>query len=210
MSSMNEKIEVNHVEQEEDGNSQMSSTARENTILHDARKATEEEHALLAKQALKDYKPAIFWSMVMSGTILMEAYDSILILSLFAYPSFQKRYGKEISPGSYQITGPWQSALGCGSSIGIIIALAFNGVLVEKYGHRKIIIVSLFFMAAFIFVTVFAKNVEMLFVFFFLNGFPWGFFSVIGLIYASEVAPLPLRGFLSAYVMMCRGVESYA
>ncbi|EDK40410.2 hypothetical protein PGUG_04508 [Meyerozyma guilliermondii ATCC 6260] len=203
MSSMNEKIEVNHVEQEEDGNSQMSSTARENTILHDARKATEEEHALSAKQALKDYKPAIFWSMVMSGTILMEAYDSILISSLFAYPSFQKRYGKEISPGSYQITGPWQSALGCGSSIGIIIALAFNGVLVEKYGHRKIIIVSLFFMAAFIFVTVFAKNVEMLFVGQILNGFPWGFFSVIGLIYASEVAPLPLRGFLSAYVMMC-------
>ena len=139
----------------------------------------------------------------MSGTIVMEAYDNILILSLFAYPSFQKRYRKEISPGKYEITAPWQSALGCGNSIGIIIALAFNGVLVEKYGHRKVIIVNMFFMAAFIFVTVFARNVEMLFVGQVLNGFPWGFFCVIGLIYASEVAPLPLRGFLSAYVMMC-------
>lgn len=106
MLSMDEKIKVNHVEVVEDTNSQVSFTTKENTLLQDARIATEEEHALLAKQALKDYKPAIFWSLVMSGTILMEAYDNILILSLFAYPSFQKRYGKEISPGKYEITGP--------------------------------------------------------------------------------------------------------
>lgn len=197
-----DKANVEYIEQVQDDDS-VNSIGITKDILQDARDWTKKEHEMSAWEALRDNMPAVFWSIIMSSTIIMEGYDNILMSSLFGYPSFQKKYGREMEDGSYQLTGSWQSALGCGSSIGIIIALFFSGTAVERFGHRKVILVNLVFMAGFIFVTVFAKNVEMLLVGQILNGFPWGFFSVIGLIYASEVAPLPLRGFLSAFVMMC-------
>lgn len=205
-----DKPEVNHVEQMDsnvngtkDTEDVVSDIKNNDDMVRQAKEATDAEHKLTARTALRTHIKAILWSMIMSATIIMEGYDTILMTSFFAYPSFQKKYGVEVAPGEYELTGPWQSALGCGSSIGIIIALFFNGILVERFGHRKVILVNLVFMAGFIFITVFAKNVEMLFAGQVLNGFPWGFFTVIGLIYASEIAPLPLRGFLSAYVMMC-------
>ncbi len=143
----------------------------------------------------------------------MEAYDNILILSLFSLSIFPK-VRKEIS-WKYEITA-WQSALGCGNSIGIIIAW-HSGVLVVKYGHRKVVIINMFFMAAFISSLYLPEMSVLLLVKFSMVS--WGFFCVIGLILCFEVAPLPLRGFLSAYVMMCwatggeiiaaAGVESY-
>lgn len=198
---MKEKYTVHHVEVI--GNDISSISNNNEDIVEQAKIATLEEHEMTARQALKDYLPSVLWSMIMSATIIMEGYDTILMSSFFAYPSFKEKFGKQLPSGEYQVTGPWQSALGCASTIGIIIALLFNGVLVERYGHRRIILVNLVFMAGFIFITVFARNVEMLLIGQILNGFPWGFFSVIGLIYASEIAPLPLRGFLSAFVMMC-------
>lgn len=197
---MSFKEEFSHIEV-------ASEKSRNNIILEDliknAREATEEEHNLSARTALKESWPAVLWSFVMSSTIIMEGYDTNLMPSFFAYHTFQQKYGIEIAPGEYELEGSWQSALGCAASIGIIISLCFNGILVERYGHRKIILVNLIILAAFIFITVFARDVEMLFAGQVCVGFQYGFFSILGLIYASEIAPLPLRGFLSAYVMMC-------
>ncbi|EGV65597.1 hypothetical protein PSN45_003623 [Yamadazyma tenuis] len=201
--SHQEKPEASHHEMVSDNESEKELGVEAENLILNARNATKDEHELTASRALRDYFPAVCWSLIMSSTIIMEGYDTSLMGNFFAFTSFQKKYGVEIAPGSYSLTGQWQSALGCASSIGIIIALAVNGILVERFGHRKIVLVNLVVMAGFLFITVFAKNVEMLLVGQILCGFPWGFFSVVGLIYASEVSPLPLRGFLSAYVMMC-------
>ncbi|EEQ36049.1 putative maltose permease [Clavispora lusitaniae] len=175
---------------------------------YDANEATNLEHSLTFRKALKTHTWSIIWSMVMSATIIMEGYDNILIGSFYAYPSFQKKYGEEIN-GGYQLLGRWQVALSTASTVGIILALVANGFLVERYGHRHVIMVSLVLMAAFIFITFFAHSLTELLIGQILCGIPWGIFATMGPTYSSEVAPLALRGHLTAYVNMCWAIGQF-
>lgn len=170
-----------------------------------ANDATEAEHNLTIREALRTHTWAVIWSTVMSATIIMEGYQLILITSFFAYPSFQKRFGELIneSSGTYELTGQWQAALATASVAGIMISLCFTGWLVERWGHRHVILVSLVVMSGFIFITFFAQNLTHLVLGQVLCGLPWGVFSTMGPTYSSEIAPLALRGQLSAYVNMC-------
>jgi SP family general alpha glucoside:H+ symporter-like MFS transporter len=64
-------------------------------------------------------------------------------------------------------------------------------------------VVALFFLTAFIFITVFANSAAVLLVGQVFCGFTWGVFATIGPAYASEVCPTNLRGYLTTYVNMC-------
>lgn len=204
MASLDKKLDVQHVEHLDSSNGPNPTAIDEQANL-----ATSQEHSLTIAQALKTHKKAILWSMAMSGTIIMEGYDNILIGSFYAYPSFQQRYGEELTPGDYQLTGPWQVALSIASSCGIIISLCVNGYLIEKFGHRRVIMGALVLMTGFIFVTFFAKSLPMLLVGQILCGLPWGIFATMGPTYSSEVAPLALRGHLTAYVNMCWAIGQF-
>lgn len=207
MNSIDTKPHVEHVsDSEEDINK-----ANEPILDVEANDATETEHNLTIREALKTHTWAVFWSAVMSATIIMEGYDNILIGSFYAYPSFQKEYGQPVNgdESNYQLTGPWQVALSTASTAGIIITLIFNGWLVERFGHRHVILVSLVLMAAFVFITFFATNLTHLVVGQVLCGIPWGIFATMGPTYSSEIAPLALRGQLSAYVNMCWAIGQF-
>jgi SP family general alpha glucoside:H+ symporter-like MFS transporter len=54
-------------------------------------------------------------------------------------------------------------------------------------------------MAAFLFVVFFAPIIQVLFLGELLCGLPWGAFSTSAISYASEVAPVALRGYLTTY-----------
>lgn len=173
-------------------------------INEQAKAATEREHSLTLRQALKKYPAAVFWSFVFCLTIVMEGYDTILMGSFFAYPSFQKKYGEPLGDG-YTISGPWQAGLSNGVSCGTFIGVLANGWLTERFGHRRVIMVSLIFLTGFIFITFFAPNLTVLEVGQLLGAVPLGIFAIMGPTYASEVCPLALRGYLTAYVNMCWG-----
>lgn len=89
------------------------------------------------------------------------------------------------------------------SNVGIVPGIFLNGWLAAKYGYRKVIIIALFFLNAFIFITFFAPNKPVLVVGQILCGFSWGVFATIGPAYASEIVPLQLRGYLTSYVNLC-------
>jgi SP family general alpha glucoside:H+ symporter-like MFS transporter len=78
----------------------------------DAKHASDAEHNTPLMQVIKKNKKAILWSMVMSMTVVMEGYDTILMSSFFAYPSFAKKFGVyNVATSDYQLTGAWQTAL---------------------------------------------------------------------------------------------------
>ena len=64
-------------------------------------------------------------------------------------------------------------------------------------------LVALFSMGCFIFIPFFAKNLPMLLVGEILQGIPWGVFQTMTTAYASEVAPVALRAYLTTYVNLC-------
>ncbi|SMR45196.1 unnamed protein product [Zymoseptoria tritici ST99CH_1A5] len=145
-------------------------------------------------QALKDERKAVF--------CIMEGYDIVLVSSLFAQPAFSQRYGIRVDDG-YQIPAPWQSGLGTAPTIGAIMGAFLNGWLTHKFGYRKVLIVSLAAIIAFIFPLFFAPSLAVLLIGLILCGIPWGVFATMAPAYASEICSLKLRGYLTVYVNLC-------
>lgn len=172
-------------------------------LVAEARDAQDAEKAMTFREALRRYPKAIGWSMVISAAIIMEGYDLTLMSSLFAQPQFSRFYGEPIGDGEYEVTAAWQSGLQNGVQVGSIIGLTIGGQLTDRLGYRWTMIGSMFFMTAFIFLPVFAQNVEMLLAGQILCGLPWGVFQSITTAYASEVSPACLRHYLTAYVNLC-------
>jgi SP family general alpha glucoside:H+ symporter-like MFS transporter len=61
-------------------------------------------------------------------------------------------------------------------------------------------------LTGFIAILVFANSLTMLVIGEVLCGIPWGVFQTLTTAYASEVCPIQLRGYLTAYVNLCWGV----
>lgn len=168
-----------------------------------AQAATTKEHQMTLWQALKLYPKAVGWSVLLSTAIIMEGYDIVLMGSFYAYPAFSKKYGQLQSNGKYGLSAAWQSGLSNGTNIGAILGLLANGVISERFGYRKTMMVALSMTIAFIFVLFFAQNVQTLLVGEILLGIPLGVFQTLTVTYASEVCPVVLRCYLTTYVNLC-------
>ncbi|KAK2811618.1 hypothetical protein FQN50_001960 [Emmonsiellopsis sp. PD_5] len=180
----------------------------EDTLGHgaiiEAKNATDEEHAQTFFQALGANRKAVFWSMVISLSIVMEGYDTLLVPNFMGYPEFRKKYGQDFGGElGWQVSGPWQTGLSMASTVGAIFGGFINGYMVTRFGYRMVMIGGLLFLNAFIFVVFFAKDAGVLLVGQVLCGLAWGVFATIGPAYASEVCPTNLRGYLTMYVNMC-------
>lgn len=55
----------------------------------------------------------------------MEGYDTALLSSFYAYPSWLKKYGKLRKNGKYTISAAWQSGL---SNVGHLLSVFFTNV----------------------------------------------------------------------------------
>jgi SP family general alpha glucoside:H+ symporter-like MFS transporter len=173
-------------------------------LNEDARLATQAEHNLSLWQGVKTYRKAVFWSVVVSASIIMEGYDTTLIGSFYGYPAFREKYG-EFHGGTagWQLSAPWQTGISDIQAVGNIIGALANGYFTNKYGHRKVMMVNLVLMTGFVFITFFAPNVTAILIGAFLCSIPWGVFATMGPAYAAEVCPLALRGYLTAFVNLC-------
>jgi hypothetical protein len=109
-----EKIAGHHVEE----------TLGQGALI-DAKHAADEEHAQSLWQAIKANKNAVGWSVLVSMSVVMEGYDTILIGNFFGYPEFQKKYGHDYGGTTgYQISAPWQTGLGMASTVGAIFGVS--------------------------------------------------------------------------------------
>ncbi|RJE20602.1 Maltose permease [Aspergillus sclerotialis] len=186
----------------------------EDTLGHgaiiEAKQASDEERTQKLWPALKANRKAVAWSVLISLSIVMEGYDVILMNNFFAYPSFQRKFGQDYGGDiGWQVSGPWQTGLSMASTVGTVFGGLMNGYFASKFGYRIVMMVSLVFMAAFIFVVFFANSAAVLLVGQILCGLAWGVFATIGPAYASEVCPTALRGYLTIYVNMCWAIGQF-
>lgn len=86
---------------------------------------------------------------------------------------------------------------------GQIVGLYLNGWVSDAIGYRKTMIASQMLMVSLVFFPFFAKNLPTLLAGNILLGIPWGVFQTIALAYASDIAPVILRPYLTAYVNLC-------
>lgn len=169
------------------------------TTAH-AKQAARTEHELTAREAIRKYPRAIMWCLVVSMCVVMEGYDLNLLTNFYAYPAFAKRYGTFVeSSNNYQLSAPWQAALGNASGIGAFFGTLLNGYLVTKFGHIRVLIGALFTLSAFIFIVFFAPSAGVMVAGQVLCGLPWGIFATTAPAYASEVLPMSLRVYLTSW-----------
>jgi SP family general alpha glucoside:H+ symporter-like MFS transporter len=164
-----------------------------------AKVATDAEHAMSLREGLRQYPKAIAWSVIFSLAIAMEGYDKALIGGFFAFKPFVDKFGQD-GPNGRQVAAYWQASLNNGARAGEIMGLLLNGIIVERYGFRKTMIGALALLTCFIFIPVFAQNIQTLLVADILMGIPWGVFQTLTPAYAVEVTPVALRGYLATYV----------
>jgi len=175
------------------------------SLMEGAKDATHTEKSMSIMQAFRTYPKAVMFSMCLSTAIIMEGYDVVLLANFYAFPSFNKRYGSPTGDPKtpYQIPAPWQAGLSNGANVGEILGLFINGIVSERYGYRKTMMVSLIAVCGFIFIPFFAKNLIDLQIGEILCGIPWGVFQTLTTAYASEVCPVQLRPYLTTYVNLC-------
>ena len=173
-------------------------------LAAEAKNAADDEHQMTLWRAVKLYPHAIGWSMLLSSTLIMEGYDLALLGSLYASDVFNARFGEysEIT-GKHTFSAGWQSALSNGARAGEILGLILAGWCSDRYGYKYTTAASLVLMIAFVFVLFFAPNIEVLVVGEVLCGIPWGAFQSVTPAYASEVAPVVLRPYLTTFINMC-------
>ncbi|KAK9242915.1 hypothetical protein V1506DRAFT_494758 [Lipomyces tetrasporus] len=143
-----------------------------------AKTGAEVEQHLPPLQAIKAYKKAVFWSLVVSMCVIMEGYDTSLIGNFFAYPSFAKKYGEYFPGVGYQLTAAWQAGFSNATGVGSFFGVIANGYLVDIFGQKRVLIGALSALSGFIFI-------------------------ISAPAYASEVLPLSLRGYFTSYTNMC-------
>ncbi|GAA6041812.1 hypothetical protein JCM8097_007173 [Rhodosporidiobolus ruineniae] len=172
-------------------------------LVANARTALDAEHKLTLKECLRRYPRCIAWSMMLSTALIMTGYDIVLLGSFYAMPQFNEKYGEQLADGSYTVSAPWQAGLSNAAKCGEIVGLTANGFLVDRFGARKTMMGALALMCAWIAISTFAVNVQMLLAGQLLQGTSWGVFETLTTTYAAEISPVALRPYLTSWVNIC-------
>lgn len=189
-------------------------------VSDDAREGIAKERKMSFASGVRMYPRAIRWSVILSLTIVMIAYDKMMVGGSFGAPAFQRQFGSLIQGGDevkYDLSAPWQSALVNAGFATETLALLVNGVLTDRYGYKKVVVGALIFTNLVILLSFFAKTRELLLASQILSGtyyhclgstllsnagLPWGCFETLSATYAAEVLPVALRTYLLANVNM--------
>jgi len=170
-------------------------------IQEQSREATHMEHSLTTIEALRLYPKAVFWAAFFAWSLVMVGYDSGLIYTFYALPSFEQHYGTYYgSEIGWEVSAKWQNVLGMGTPVGQFLGAITASWPMERWGRKKVFAASICLTCAFVFLQMFATSIHMLAAGEFMAGIMYGTYVVLAPTYASEVCPVALRGVLNASV----------
>ncbi|SPO27230.1 probable maltose permease (MalP) [Ustilago trichophora] len=176
-------------------------------VVERSARSTKWQTSTTLRETFRQWPKSVLWSVLFSLSIVQIGYDSSLLSSFFAQPTFTQKFGKcTISADGSQdceISAPWQQGLTNGAWIGGIIGLQIAGSVAERIGHLRLMMLSTALMLATIFIPFFATSLPIFLVGQIFMGIPWGGFQSLASAYASEICPVSLRPLLTTYVNLC-------
>ncbi|KAK1818465.1 hypothetical protein LTR12_007145 [Friedmanniomyces endolithicus] len=177
------------------------------TIAGDeARQATENEHNLSFRDAVRLYPASIGWSVFFSLGIIMTGISLSSPWGSDGLTAF-KHSIRNCSATCTQHRPSSETWVTCirvhGSSVLLgrqVVGAFFAPYPMEKYGRKKTFGACVILTAAFIFIQFFARTLPVLLVGELLGGLVLGTYATMAPTYASEVSPVALRGVLTSYI----------
>ncbi|KAJ5732176.1 hypothetical protein N7493_003657 [Penicillium malachiteum] len=171
--------------------------------------ASQIEQSMTLCKALKLYAKAVFWSMIVSSTLILEGYALAIVNMMYASPAFNAKFGTGPADGNWIISKAWYYGLSNGPRCGAIIGLLISGQISEHFGCRRTMTGALLALCLILFMFFTAVNIQMLLAAQILSGIAWGVFQILPAVYASEVCPIVLRPYVTTFINMCWIIGQY-
>lgn len=129
------------------------------------RRALNNEKEMTIFGCCKQFPKAIFWSLLLFLTVVMEGYDKSLVAGFVAFPAFRRRYGEEFDTPNgpiYEISPLWQTALQVSAIACEVLGLLLHGWVTYSIGYKKMMLISLAWMCLAVFPAFFAHDIGVL------------------------------------------------
>ncbi|KAF2009537.1 general substrate transporter [Aaosphaeria arxii CBS 175.79] len=155
------------------------------------------QQSLSRKEAVKEHWKSLAWCFFMFYTCIMFGFDSLAGGVVVSIVEFRKDFGHPFA-GDYVVDANWQLGFQAATLFGIIFGGLITGFGVNKFGRQPCILVSYIINTGGIFLQFFATTPAHFFGGKILTGIPLGCFTTVAPTYASEMAPLNIRGAITA------------
>ncbi|KXL48489.1 hypothetical protein M433DRAFT_75381 [Acidomyces richmondensis BFW] len=156
-----------------------------------------EDHLETFGEALNSHRKAVFWAVYALFVLTISSYDNSASSIFLSVPEFRKDFGYEYD-NNYVLPAKWQSAYSGGPSATAVIGALSSSYISDKIGRKLAYLISFAFVLAGSVVETLATTNGFFFAGKMLNGIAVGSFGTITMTYIGEIAPLQLRGVLTA------------
>ncbi|KAF0318188.1 MFS hexose transporter [Colletotrichum asianum] len=159
--------------------------------------ATAEDHVETPLQAIKNQPWAFLWCVYAIYVLILTSFDNQAGGSILSIPEFRKDFGNEFN-SDYVLPAKWQSAYSGAPVASAVIGSIGAGYITDIIGRKWTYFISYVFIFVGITLETTSTTNEMFFAGKFIAGFPIGAFITVSMTYIGEIAPLALRGILTA------------
>ncbi|KAK0374078.1 MFS hexose transporter [Colletotrichum melonis] len=159
--------------------------------------ATAEDHDETVLQAIKNQPWAFVWCIYAIYVLILTSFDNQAGGTVIGIPQFRKDFGSEFN-GNYVLPAKWQSAYSGAPVASAVVGSLGAGWVADRIGRKWTYFISYAFIFAGITCETVSTTNEIFFAGKFIAGFPIGAFITVSMTYIGEIAPLALRGILTA------------
>ncbi|KAG0651218.1 Maltose transport MAL11 [Hyphodiscus hymeniophilus] len=155
------------------------------------------QHEQTRIAAIKENWKGVSWCIYSFFICCMFGYDSLAGIAVISLPAFRKTFGY-LYEGDYVVSANWQLGFQAATLGGIVFGGFVTGLASQRWGRRVCIGSAYILTIAGVFMQFFSNKPYEYFIAKILTGIPLGCFTTVAPTYASEIAPLAIRGALTS------------
>ncbi|KAM0544487.1 hypothetical protein ACHAPJ_011781 [Fusarium lateritium] len=159
--------------------------------------AAAEDHEQSPIQAIRTYPWAFAWCLYAIYTLILTSFDNQAGGIVIGIPQFRKDFGTQFGE-DYVLPTRWQSAYSGAPVASAVMGSLGAGFVGDRIGRKWTLFGCYLLIFTAITVEMVSTTNAVFFAGKFIAGFPVGAFITIGMTYIGEIAPLALRGSLTA------------
>ncbi|KAH8900772.1 general substrate transporter [Thozetella sp. PMI_491] len=156
-----------------------------------------EQRSLSVHEAVKQHWKSISWCFYVFFICVMFGYDALASSVVISIEQFRHDFGY-LYEGAYVVDASWQLGFQAAFLFGIVLGGIITGICVDRFGRPATVFGAYLINVGGVFLQYFCTTPAQFFGGKLLTGIPLGTFSTIAPTYAAEMAPLVVRGAITA------------